>query len=48
MQEIPTATFQILGPNEGAAEGSVQGLWFKVYGLRFNRILRHQRILLSV
>ena len=30
MQEIPTATFQILGPNEGAAEGSVQGLWFKV------------------
>lgn len=30
MSEIPTVTFQILGPNEGIAEGSHQGLWFKV------------------
>lgn len=30
MANIPTITFQILGPNEGAAEGSTQGLWFKV------------------
>ena len=30
MSVIPTVTFQILGPNEEAAEGSVQGLWFKV------------------
>lgn len=30
MSEIPTVTFQILGPNEGVAEGSHQGLWFKV------------------
>ena len=30
MSVIPTVTFQILGPNEGAAEGSVDGLWFKV------------------
>ena len=30
MEDIPTITFQILGPNEGAAEGSVQGLWFKL------------------
>ncbi|MDE0086781.1 MAG: hypothetical protein OXU23_13770 [Candidatus Poribacteria bacterium] len=30
MAEIPTITFQILGPNEGAAEGSSKGLWFKL------------------
>lgn len=30
MSEIPTVTFQILGPNEGVAEGSHKGLWFKV------------------
>ena len=30
MSEIPTLTFQILGPNEGVADGSLQGLWFKV------------------
>lgn len=30
MSGIPTVTFQILGPNEGVAEGSLQGLWFKV------------------
>ena len=30
MSEIPTVTFQILGPNEGAAEDSPQSLWFKV------------------
>ena len=30
MSVIPTVTFQILGPNEEAAEGSFQGLWFKV------------------
>ncbi len=30
MSEIPTVTFQIIGPNEGVAEGSHQGLWFKV------------------
>ncbi len=30
MSEIPTVTFQILGPNEGVAEGSHRGLWFKV------------------
>ena len=30
MSETPTVTFQILGPNEGAAEGTVQSLWFKV------------------
>ena len=30
MSEIPTVTFQILGPNEGVAEGSSNGLWFKV------------------
>ena len=30
MSEIPTVTFQILGPNEGVAEGSHNGLWFKV------------------
>ncbi len=30
MSNIPTVTFQILGPNEGVAEGSLQGLWFKV------------------
>lgn len=30
MSEIPTVTFQILGPNEGAAERSAQSLWFKV------------------
>ena len=31
MSEIPTVTFQILGPNEGVAEGSHKGLWFKVH-----------------
>ena len=30
MSEIPTVTFQILGPNESAAENTVQSLWFKV------------------
>ena len=30
MSEIPTVTFQILGPNEGAAENSPQSLWFKI------------------
>ena len=30
MAEIPTITFQILGPNEGVAEGSSNGLWFKL------------------
>ena len=30
MKEIPTVTLQILGPNEGVAEGSPHGLWFKV------------------
>lgn len=30
MKTIPTITFQILGPNEGAAEGSTYGLWFKL------------------
>ena len=30
MSDIPTVTFQILGPNEGVADGSHQGLWFKV------------------
>ncbi|MXZ00627.1 hypothetical protein F4Y93_08270 [Candidatus Poribacteria bacterium] len=30
MSGVPTVTFQILGPNEGVAEGSLQGLWFKV------------------
>ena len=30
MSVIPTVTFQILGPNEGAPEDSVHGLWFKV------------------
>ena len=30
MSDVPTVTFQILGPNEGVAEGSHQGLWFKV------------------
>ena len=30
MSEIPTVTFQILGPTEGIAEGSPNGLWFKV------------------
>ena len=30
MSNIPTVTFQILGPNEGVAEGSHKGLWFKV------------------
>lgn len=31
MATIPTISFQILGPNEGAAEGSTQGLWFKLH-----------------
>ncbi len=30
MGTIPTVTFQILGPNEGAAEGTSKGLWFKI------------------
>ena len=30
MSDIPTVTFQILGPNGGAADGTVQSLWFKV------------------
>ena len=30
MSETPTVTFQILGPNDGAADGTVQSLWFKV------------------
>ena len=30
MSDISTVTFQILGPNEGVAEGSSNGLWFKV------------------
>lgn len=30
MVEIPTITFQILGPHEGTAEGTTQGLWFKL------------------
>ena len=30
MSNIPTVTFQIIGPNEGVAEGSHKGLWFKV------------------
>ena len=30
MSDIPAVAFQILGPNEGVAEGSHQGLWFKV------------------
>ncbi|MCY4402423.1 MAG: hypothetical protein OXD54_07600 [Candidatus Poribacteria bacterium] len=31
MNIIPTISFQILGPNEGAAEGSIHGLWFKLH-----------------
>ncbi len=30
MAAIPTITFQILGPNEGAADDSSHGLWFKL------------------
>ena len=30
MSNIPTVTFQIIGPNEGVAEGTHHGLWFKV------------------
>ena len=30
MSVIPTVAFQILGPNEEAAESSAHGLWFKV------------------
>lgn len=30
MNDVPTVTFQILGPNEGVAEGSHHGLWFKI------------------
>lgn len=30
MNEIPTVAFQILVPSEGVADGSVNGLWFKV------------------
>ena len=30
MSDTPAVTFQIIGPNEGIAEGSHHGLWFKV------------------
>ncbi len=30
MNEIPTVAFQILAPSEGVADGSINGLWFKV------------------
>ena len=30
MNEIPSVAFQILAPSEGVADGSVNGLWFKV------------------
>ena len=30
MNEIPSVAFQILSPSEGVADGSVNGLWFKV------------------
>ncbi len=30
MTAIPTVSFQILGPNEGAADGAPNGIWFKV------------------
>ncbi len=30
MSNTPTVTFQIIGPNEGVAEGTHHGLWFKV------------------
>ena len=30
MNVIPTVTFQIIGPDDGAAEDSAHGLWFKV------------------
>ncbi len=30
MADIPTISFQILGPNEGTAEGASKGLWFKL------------------
>ena len=30
MNSIPTVAFQILAPSEGVADGSVNGLWFKV------------------
>ena len=33
MNEISTVTFQILGPSEGAADGTVQSLWFKVQSM---------------
>ena len=43
MSNIPTVTFQILGPIEGAAEGSHRG-----YGSKFSQVRRHQKILSSV
>ena len=30
MNEIPSVAFQILAPSEGVADGSLNGLWFKV------------------
>lgn len=33
MSDIPTVTFQILGPNGGAADDTVQSLWFKVQSM---------------
>ena len=30
MNKIPTVAFQILAPSEGVADGSLNGLWFKV------------------
>ena len=39
MSVIPTIAFQILGPNEGAPEGSVHGLWFKVNRIRYQQTI---------
>ncbi len=30
MNEVPSIAFQILAPSEGVADGSLNGLWFKV------------------
>jgi len=30
MNKIPTVAFQILAPSEGVADGSLNGMWFKV------------------
>lgn len=30
MNEMPSVAFQILAPSEGVADGSLNGLWFKV------------------